>query len=41
MTDAIAALGLLPGTHQLGVMKVLLDEKKRATIAGTDTLAGR
>ena len=40
ITDAIAALGLPPGLHKLGPMKVEIDHEK-ATLQGTNTLAGR
>ncbi|XP_065058864.1 N-acetylglucosamine-6-phosphate deacetylase-like [Rhopilema esculentum] len=39
VTDAIAAMGLPPGEHLLGTMKVNI-EKNRATLVGTNTLAG-
>ncbi|KAK3737860.1 hypothetical protein QZH41_015784, partial [Actinostola sp. cb2023] len=39
ITDAIIALGLQPGIHHLGPMTIELN-KDKATIAGTDTLAG-
>ncbi|XP_073252993.1 N-acetylglucosamine-6-phosphate deacetylase-like [Porites lutea] len=39
ITDAIAALGLPPGLHKLGPMKVEIDHEK-ATLQGTNTLAG-
>jgi len=38
VTDAIAAMGLEPGRYKLGTMDV--DITDRATIVGTDTLAG-
>ena len=41
VTDAIAAMGLSAGTHHLGKVIVRLDEGHRATVAGTETLAGR
>jgi hypothetical protein len=41
VTDAIAAMGLEAGTHRLGGVSVHLDEQHRATVSGTDTLAGR
>ena len=40
VTDAIAAMGLPPGRHYLGTMEVNI-EKNRATLVGTNTLAGR
>ncbi|EDO38980.1 predicted protein [Nematostella vectensis] len=39
ITDAIIALGLPPGVHNLGPMKVEIDHEK-AVLAGTNTLAG-
>ena len=40
VTDAIAAMGLPPGRHHLGTMEINI-EKNRATLVGTNTLAGR
>lgn len=40
VTDAIAAMGLGAGTHHLGRVVVQLDEGHRATVSGTNTLAG-
>nr|XP_002130591.1 N-acetylglucosamine-6-phosphate deacetylase-like [Ciona intestinalis] len=39
VTDAISAMGLEPGTYQLGQQHVTIDEK-RAFVANTKTLAG-
>mmetsp|Transcript_31577 Transcript_31577/g.66149 ORF Transcript_31577/g.66149 Transcript_31577/m.66149 type:complete len:584 (+) Transcript_31577:43-1794(+) len=39
VTDAMAAMGLGDGDHHLGSMRVCIKEG-RATLAGTDTLAG-
>ncbi|KAF9439197.1 putative N-acetylglucosamine-6-phosphate deacetylase [Entomortierella beljakovae] len=40
VTDAMSAMGLLPGTYRLGNMSVTKEED-RVYIKGTDTLAGR
>eukprot|EP00911_Craspedida_sp_UC1_P000168 UC1_evm4s131 len=40
VTDAMAAMGLAPGEHRLGKMTVTLDDHCRATLSGTDILAG-
>ncbi|KAG0005553.1 putative N-acetylglucosamine-6-phosphate deacetylase [Entomortierella chlamydospora] len=40
VTDAMSAMGLLPGSYQLGNMSVT-KEDDRVYIEGTDTLAGR
>ena len=40
MTDALAALGLPDGTHNLGTMSVDL-KQGAARLAGKSTLAGR
>lgn len=40
MTDAIVALGLPPGVHNVGTMEVNITERD-ARILGTNTLAGR
>ncbi|KAF9116345.1 hypothetical protein BGX27_003338 [Mortierella sp. AM989] len=40
VTDAMSAMGLLPGSYQLGNMNVT-KEDDRVYIEGTDTLAGR
>mmetsp|Transcript_12190 Transcript_12190/g.18497 ORF Transcript_12190/g.18497 Transcript_12190/m.18497 type:complete len:173 (-) Transcript_12190:178-696(-) len=42
VTDAMSAMGLGGGMHSLGTMSVQIDgaNNTRATIAGTDTLAG-
>ncbi|KAF9980566.1 putative N-acetylglucosamine-6-phosphate deacetylase, partial [Modicella reniformis] len=39
VTDAMSAMGLVPGNYQLGNMNVTKDED-RVYIEGTDTLAG-
>jgi N-acetylglucosamine-6-phosphate deacetylase len=40
VTDAMAAMGLPPGNHNLGTMSVTVDGGK-AYLNGTNTLAGR
>lgn len=40
VSDAIAALGLLPGKHKLGTIEVEISENM-VTVAGQKTLAGR
>lgn len=40
MTDAMAAMGLGPGLHQLGTMTVEVKDKA-ARLPGKTTLAGR
>lgn len=40
VTDAIAAMGLGEGLHQLGTMKVEV-KQRAARLPGKDTLAGR
>ena len=39
VTDAMCAMGLPPGQHQLGTLAIDVQEDK-AVVAGTDTLAG-
>lgn len=39
VTDAVPALGLPDGVYHMGAAKILVS-KKRATIAGTETLCG-
>ena len=40
VTDAMAAMGLPSGTHNLGSVKVDVAHR-RASVAGTNTLSGR
>ncbi|XP_020917500.1 N-acetylglucosamine-6-phosphate deacetylase [Exaiptasia diaphana] len=40
VTDAIIALGLKPGIHQFGPVTIEKKGEEKATIAGTETLAG-
>ena len=40
VTDSNAATGLPEGTHKLGELKVVVDKERRASIHGTNVLAG-